>query len=103
MTLPWGSKSTIKRMGFHKRPLFFVGIYNQQFQGTIILMVFDFQGLVLQSYPVFGSVFLKAPIQNPSPKPRLQMGAVSIFWMKSKFQGIVHGYSTKPPHNVPQK
>ncbi len=31
--------------GFSVKTIVLVGIYNQQFQGTIILMVFDFQGL----------------------------------------------------------
>ena len=31
--------------GFSVKTIVFVGIYNQQFQGTIILMVFDFQGI----------------------------------------------------------
>ena len=39
-----GSPKAINSMVFPKRPFFLVGIYNQQFQGTIILMVFDFQG-----------------------------------------------------------
>ena len=30
--------------GFSVKTIVLVGIYNQQFQGTIILMVFDFQG-----------------------------------------------------------
>ena len=30
--------------GFSVKTIILVGIYNQQFQGTIILMVFDFQG-----------------------------------------------------------
>ena len=32
--------------GFSVKTIVLVGIYNQQFQGTIILMVFDFQGMV---------------------------------------------------------
>ena len=31
--------------GFSVKTIVLVGIYNQQFQGTIILMVFDFQGI----------------------------------------------------------
>ena len=30
--------------GFSEKTIILVGIYNQQFQGTIILMVFDLQG-----------------------------------------------------------
>ena len=41
---PWGPK-TIKRRD-PRKTIVLVGIYNQQFQGTIILMVFDFQGKV---------------------------------------------------------
>ena len=39
-----------------------VGIYNQQFQGTILLMIFDFQG-ILNLYKVFRSfsVITKLP------------------------------------------
>ena len=33
--------------GFSVKTIVLVGIYNQQFQGTIILMVFDFQGFFL--------------------------------------------------------
>ena len=32
-----------------KRPLFLVGIHNQQFQGTIIFMVFDLPGYTFES------------------------------------------------------
>ena len=32
---------------FGKKNIAFVGIYNQQLQGTIILMVFDLQGLYI--------------------------------------------------------
>ena len=31
--------------GLSEKTIILVGIYNQQFQGTIILMVFDFQGI----------------------------------------------------------
>ena len=32
-------------MFFSEKTIILVGIYNQQFQGTIILMVFDLQGI----------------------------------------------------------
>ncbi len=37
-------------MAFPKKNIILVGIYNQQFQGTIILMAFDFQGLYIYIY-----------------------------------------------------
>ena len=40
-----GGPKAIKKNGFPRKTLILVGIYNQQFQGTIILMVFDFQGI----------------------------------------------------------
>ena len=42
--LPRSFKLAINSMVFWKRPLFLVGIYNQQFRGIIILMVFDLKG-----------------------------------------------------------
>lgn len=42
LTSPWDSKDN--SMVFPKRPLSYIVIYNQYFQGTIFLMVFDFQG-----------------------------------------------------------
>ena len=46
----WVKKHGRQINGFYqfspKKPLFLVGIYNQQFQRTIILMVFDSQGLM---------------------------------------------------------
>ena len=39
-----GSRKTINLIAFPKKTIILVGIYNQQFQGTIILMVFDLQG-----------------------------------------------------------
>ena len=42
--LPWKSKEYYLN-GFSAKAIVLVGIYNQQFQGTVILMVFDFQGL----------------------------------------------------------
>ena len=40
---PWKSKDYLLN-GFSEKTIILVGIYNQQFQGTIILMVFDLQG-----------------------------------------------------------
>ena len=40
-----GIPKTINSMVFPKRPFILVVIYNQQFQGTILLMVSDFQGI----------------------------------------------------------
>ncbi len=40
---PWGSKLAINSMVFPKT-ITLVMIYNQQFQGAIILIVFDLQG-----------------------------------------------------------
>ena len=42
--LPWKSKDYFLN-GFSVKTIVFVGIYNQQFKGTILFMVFDFQGL----------------------------------------------------------
>ena len=42
---PWKSKDYLLN-GFSEKTIILVGIYNQQFQGTIILMVFDLQGRV---------------------------------------------------------
>ena len=36
--------------GFSEETIILVGIYNQQFQGTIVLMVFDLQGKDCHSY-----------------------------------------------------
>ena len=40
---PWGSKDHQKNSLLEKT-IILVGIYNKQFQGTIFLMVVDFQG-----------------------------------------------------------
>ena len=40
---PWKSKDYFLN-GFSGKTIFLVGIYNQQFKGTILFMVFDFQG-----------------------------------------------------------
>ena len=40
---PWKSKDYFLN-GFSVKNIVLVGIYNQQFKGTILFMVFDFQG-----------------------------------------------------------
>ena len=42
--LPWKSKDYFLN-GFSVQTIVLAGIYNQQFKGTILFMVFDFQGL----------------------------------------------------------
>ena len=42
--IPWKSKDYFLN-GFSVKTIVFVGIYNQQFKGTILFMVFDFQGI----------------------------------------------------------
>ena len=56
---PWGSKDhSIK--GLLEKTIILVGIYNQQFQWTIFLMVFDFQGnQFLSSVPFFAGWSIK--------------------------------------------
>ena len=44
ISIPWGSKDH-KINSLLEKTIILVGIYNQQFQGTIFLMVFDFQGI----------------------------------------------------------
>ena len=44
--LPWKSKDYFLN-GFSVKTIVLVGIYNQQFKGTILFMVFDFQGLFI--------------------------------------------------------
>ena len=43
---PWKSKDYFLN-GFSVKTIVFVGIYNQQFKGTILFMVFDFQGFII--------------------------------------------------------
>ena len=43
MYTPWKSKDYFLN-GFSVKTIVLVGIYNQQFKGTILFMVFDFQG-----------------------------------------------------------
>ena len=46
LNIPWESRSAINSMVFLKRPYCFTrDLLYQQFQGTIILMVFDLQGI----------------------------------------------------------
>ena len=42
--IPWKSKDYFLN-GFSVKTIVLVGIYNQQFKGTILFMVFDFQGI----------------------------------------------------------
>ena len=37
--------------GFSVKTIVLVGIYNQQFKGTILFMVFDFQGVYIYAHP----------------------------------------------------
>ena len=46
---PWRSKDYFLN-GLSVKTIVLVGIYNQQFKGTILFMVFDFQGSGLVSY-----------------------------------------------------
>ena len=45
--IPWKSKDYFLNCFFRKDYCFLVGIYNQQFKGTILFMVFDFQGIYI--------------------------------------------------------
>ena len=49
--------------GFSVKTIVLVGIYNQQFKGTILFMVFDFQGVcVVFIYAPWGwNIFLHLP------------------------------------------
>ena len=47
--LPWKSKDYFLN-GFSVKTIVLVGIYNQQFKGTILFMVFDFQGTMWLMY-----------------------------------------------------
>ncbi len=42
--MPWKSKDYFLN-GFSVKTIALVGIYNQQFKGTILFMVLDFQGM----------------------------------------------------------
>ena len=46
--IPWKSKDYFLN-GFSVKTIVLVGIYNQQFKGTILFMVFDFQGIYIPS------------------------------------------------------
>ena len=46
--IPWKSKDYFLN-GFSVKTIVLVGIYNQQFKGTILFMVFDFQGIYIYS------------------------------------------------------
>ncbi len=45
--IPWESKG-YKFNGLLEKTIVLVEIYNQQFRGTIVLMVFDFQGIEIR-------------------------------------------------------
>ena len=56
----------IHSMVFWKRPLFLVWIYNQQFRGIIILMVFDFKGYdMIDMYICISAVYTCITIVSP--------------------------------------
>ena len=42
--IPWKSKDYFLN-GFSVKTIVLVGIYNQQFKGTILFLFFDFQGI----------------------------------------------------------
>ena len=44
--IPWKSKDYFLNV-FSVKTIVLVGIYNQQFKGTILFMVFDFQGIYI--------------------------------------------------------
>ena len=46
---------------FSEKTIILVGICNQQFQGTIILMVFDLQGIYIYAYAYFIDIILGLP------------------------------------------
>ena len=51
-------------MVFPKKNIILVGIYNQQFQGTIILMVFDLQGIYIYIQKVQRLNFCPSVVSN---------------------------------------
>ena len=46
MYIPWKSKDYFLN-GFSVKTIVLVGIYNQQFKGSILFMVLDFQGIYI--------------------------------------------------------
>ena len=46
LAMPWKSKDYFL-YGFSVKTIVLVRVYNQQFQGTILLMAFDFQGMAV--------------------------------------------------------
>ena len=58
---PWKSKDYFLN-GFSVKTIVLVGIYNQQFKGTILFMVFDFQG----SAKFFGGCNHQKTIDTPN-------------------------------------
>ena len=54
-----GIPKTIHSNGFSEKIIILVVIYNQQFQGTIVLMVYDFKGMRVPSRKVTAILPLK--------------------------------------------
>ena len=54
MYIPWKSKDYFLNV-FSVKTIVLVGIYNQQFKGTILFMVFDFQGIYI--YGIFSYIY----------------------------------------------
>ena len=80
-------KLAINSMVFWKRPVFLVGIYNQQFRGIISLMVFDFKGYGMidtYTYVYICSIHL----YNCSVSILYRRGTVSLWenWQSSEKQ-----------------
>ena len=50
--IPWKSKDYFLN-GFSVKTIVLVGIYNQQFKGAILFMVFDFQGIYIYDIHVY--------------------------------------------------
>ncbi len=81
LVFPWKSKDYFL-YGFSVKTIVLVRVYNQQFQGTILLMAFDFQGFYVKMTTSRGHPFFQLRTTSPTgnwrfPRPITNPGD---FW-----------------------
>ena len=79
--IPWKSKDYFLN-GFSVKTIVLVGIYNQQFKGTILFMVFDFQGI--SKYQILVGVFFLQIHNNEKYASKITYHLRQIFLGENK-------------------
>ena len=69
--IPWKSKDYFLN-GFSVKTIVLVGIYNQQFKGTILFMVLDFQGIYIYIFNICINMYKYVLDKSYHPSARLR-------------------------------